>query len=79
MLTTATSAYDTGDSDKIATASVEEGAPDSTASEIEAVPDSKAARRRPKRDYNYFTDLRQALVELERTEENIPTPDDDVP
>jgi hypothetical protein len=68
MLTTATSADDPGELEALPTPTVE------TDPAVEPVP----ARPRPKRDYNYFADLRKALAELQEAKEGRPAAGDDV-
>jgi hypothetical protein len=68
MLTTATSAEDSGDSEASATPTVE------TDPAVDPVP----TRPRPKRDYNYFADLRKALAELQAANEGSPAAGDDL-
>jgi hypothetical protein len=85
MLSTATSADDnTAGSLAIPTAIPEAGdegvSPDAGIGipEPEIRPDEKPGQPRPKRDYNYFADLRAALAELQNAKECSLTTDDDI-
>jgi hypothetical protein len=82
MLTTATSADDNSEAlespteESVSEAGNEAVPADAGIPEPEIRAKGKPSRPRPKRDYNYFADLRTAVAELQNAERSLPADDE---